>query len=84
MNEPGRTDYRLSLLAGSLTLPFDSFKMEDVGAWRFPEREENLCKRRVTGRGGIGVRDSRALAPKLSHGQHRSAGGFSIYREIIA
>ena len=28
----------------------------------FPEREENLCKRRVTGRGGIDVRALRVLA----------------------
>jgi len=32
VNEPDRNYYRLSLLEGSLTLLFDSFKLEDVGA----------------------------------------------------
>ena len=30
------------------------------------------------------IRALRVLGPKLSHGQDRSAGGFSIYREIVA
>jgi hypothetical protein len=30
------------------------------------------------------IRALRVLGTKLSHGQDRSAGGFSIYREIVA